>query len=230
MSNCSCTANFEYLTCLQQRCESGCGECKNVADTFTQQCGLVMTRCGEDVEFGCTQKQATCEGKFHQASDGVVGLTLRPEHMSDDAYCGPSGRCLGTLELQADIHKPEPGLFFECAMPKFEGARNDVTDDWEHCRAPVKGATASCSMPMIDGLMGGETLQGQCWLKKDKCVATKTAFFTTTNHHARLPRVVSEPQQPEKQTKAKLEKSAAAHLVPATLGPLAAAALLAVAA
>lgn len=188
-TQCTCGATLGYLQCVVMRCANGCKECSKTP--FTKQCGLMSQTCGEDLEFNCTEKESFCSGKFHQARDGLVGLSLQTEHLDDRAYCGPTGKCLGELDIVADIFKPVDGAWLNCAVPKHPNASARDDEEWMTCSAPISGEKGSCTVPMLGSeIPKGEKLEGRCNLldKRGGKPITKNAWFMIENGHT-VPKV-----------------------------------------
>lgn len=168
---------MEYLKCVTKQCADGCAECSNT-DGFANQCGLIEQDCSEALTFKCGMNETTCEGKFHQASDGIMGLTVQTDHLTDNAYCGPFGRCSGELDVGGTILKPQPNTFFRCDIPR-AGL---------NCHEPLTaGQTkSSCKMMMPALLKPGLKMEGRCFVSDSSTGGkklTKNAWFSVENNH-----------------------------------------------
>jgi hypothetical protein len=81
----------------------------------------MASECKEDLDISCSSSKATCEGKFNQAVNGLIGLTMAFDEISSDAYCGPTGRCAGTVSAAVKVHKPANGVRLSCALEPRQG-------------------------------------------------------------------------------------------------------------
>merc|ERR1712224_896803 len=79
------------------------------------------SECKSDLDISCSGGKATCEGKYNQALDGIIGVTMAYDKISSDAYCGPTGRCAGTVQAAVKVHKPAKGVRLSCALEPREG-------------------------------------------------------------------------------------------------------------
>jgi len=95
--------------------------CGNNTNQFKTSCGNVAAECGADLDIGCSGSHATCEGKFNQAKDGLIGLTMDFDGIQSEAYCGPTGRCAGTVQASVKVHKPAKGVRLSCALEPRQG-------------------------------------------------------------------------------------------------------------
>merc|ERR1719160_1935261 len=73
--------------------------CSNNTVQFSTSCGQMASECKSDLNIDCSSSKATCEGKFNQATNGIIGLTMEFDKIASDAYCGPTGRCAGQCQL-----------------------------------------------------------------------------------------------------------------------------------
>ena len=154
---CTCGASLDYLQCVHERCVAGGCECPKTP--FEEECSSLSRSCGSELKFqGCGSSTTSCEGHFHQATTGVIGLTLDTSVLSEEAYCGPLGVCTGELRLLANIYRPAPGVWFQCMVPKSQGSSSAAflpplglgAEDFEHCQAEITAAgVGECRLPMV---------------------------------------------------------------------------------
>jgi len=185
---CTCGGWLEYLQCVSKKCMTGkCGgECPAHNESFMGQCEAVQRpECGDELEWTCGPHEATCQGKFHQLRDSMLGLEVNTEHLSDEAFCGPWGKCQGELRLAVDIHKPVPGLSIQCSMPLEANASFSDRSLWQACMGEVNEttSTAGCTLPMVPRLAAGAKLDGKCWLLKAGEKVSKNAWFVVQNRY-----------------------------------------------
>eukprot|EP00747_Dinoflagellata_sp_TGD_P163841 gnl/TRDRNA2_/TRDRNA2_182982_c0_seq1.p1 gnl/TRDRNA2_/TRDRNA2_182982_c0~~gnl/TRDRNA2_/TRDRNA2_182982_c0_seq1.p1 ORF type:complete len:300 (-),score=84.72 gnl/TRDRNA2_/TRDRNA2_182982_c0_seq1:49-948(-) len=179
-SDCTCGGSLDYLQCVHEACEKGCGECDKTSGPWSNQCTTLITECNDEISLGCHNSIATCEGKFHQATYGVEGLTLSTSHLNEEAYCGPWGKCMGELHLAADLHKPAADTKVECVVP----VAMDDPETVYHSRGEVKDMKSSIKLPMLKELPKGGKVEGRCYLIDGKgSHASKDAFFIVQNHY-----------------------------------------------
>merc|ERR1712224_934178 len=79
------------------------------------------SECKSDLDISCSGGKATCEGKYNQALNGIIGVTMAYDKISSDAYCGPTGRCAGTVSAAVKVHKPAKGVRLSCALEPRQG-------------------------------------------------------------------------------------------------------------
>lgn len=184
---CSCGASLDYLKCVTGKCDTG--ECNACADGyFEEQCTGLSTTCAAELEFVCGST-TTCEGKFHQDDHNVIGLTLDTDHLADDAYCGPWGKCLGTLHIAAAFHRAPVGTWLSCLV-------DDAAAKSSACTVEIKGPSAMCTMPMVEKLAVDAQVKGRCWITngEDGEKISKNAWFTLTNDHPKTKGATVRPQ------------------------------------
>jgi hypothetical protein len=177
-AECTCDGSLQFLACVEQNCPGGAAErCTKLS---------AMDWCGPELDLVCNGLQSTCKGKFHQAHDGIVGLTVLDKHLGDSVYCGPHGRCLGELNVEVEIHKTwalpndVEGAGLECEMA-----------NGKKCTGPVEPGdgleghegTAACKVSMVHRLAVGDKLKGRCWLTQGDAKLTTEAWFAVANDH-----------------------------------------------
>lgn len=225
---CTCGGHLEYLECVARACFTGkcSGGCPALMDSFMGQCELVSNEspCGAELSMGCTGKEASCEGRFHQERNGVIGLEVDTEHLSDEAYCGPWGKCQGELRVVVDVHNPEPGLTVECALPKVEDAEFHDREKWYTCSGEITGSRGGCTLPMVEELAPEAKLDGRCWLQKAGDKVTKRAYFNVENHYNRdleqAKRSQTEAKDPKEVLPSPAKSQAAGTVAQKWLAPL----------
>lgn len=189
---CTCDGVLKYLDCISKKCASD--ECDCHQEQFEVSCANVGNMCGAELEFGCSTEQATCRGRFHQLPDSVVGITVDTESLNQKSYCGPFGKCEGSVEAKVKVsHVPEEGATVQCEMQRFEGAKEVDAKGWNKCQAEVdKNGEAVCSLPMPKNLKPGASLEGKCvaaaqgkkLLKRHRLVEqTKYAWWQISNKY-----------------------------------------------
>lgn len=180
---CTCDGSLHYLKCVAKKCAAG--DCECPASPFTEECTTLAGTCGSELELsGCSNSVTTCEGRFNQASEGTIGLTLDVSHLQEESYCGPYGRCTGELHLHANVYRPAPGAFLECVLP-YHGKKELV-----HCTKEVTAeGAAGCDLPMVDRLNPDEELKGHCYLTDGDggTKLTKDAWFVVNNRYSGPP-------------------------------------------
>lgn len=169
-------------------------------EQFSSSCGKMASVCKETLDVTCSEKEAQCEGKFHQGTDSLIGLTIDYDKLESKAYCGPFGKCVGEVNVAVKVHKPAAGVRLECAMEKRPG--NELvmiqkghvgtrlrlgiglnSSKLEGCAAKVESDEAGCTMPMPKELPSGESIEGACQLVEDATgrILTKGAWFSIKN-------------------------------------------------
>lgn len=101
-SQCGCDASMEYFACLTKHCHDA------NHSKFAAKCTAVATNCSTEIDVMCAGPDSHCKAKYHQLPTGTIGLSLDLNGIQDDAFCGPHGKCTGTLHLKANIHNPPP--------------------------------------------------------------------------------------------------------------------------
>merc|ERR1711959_614080 len=81
----------------------------------------MASECKSELDIVCSPSTATCEGKFNQAKNGLIGLTMDFDKIENEAYCGPTGRCTGTVQAAVKVHKPAKGVRLSCALEPRQG-------------------------------------------------------------------------------------------------------------
>jgi len=187
-AQCGCQAAVEYFACLTKHCHS--------ADhsKFAAKCAEVSTSCSTELDIACRGPDSSCKGKYNQLPSGGLGLTLDLDGVEDDAFCGPFGKCMGSVHMKAHIHNPTPQptvpalagmtaapapapaggisspanitqpVFLECGLPIVPNADVDNQTHWTLCRAQVMGDEAGCDLPMFPNLKAGEGKEAYCVL------------------------------------------------------------------
>jgi len=177
---CTCGAQLDFLQCVHKACEAK--KCDCPVQELQDVCTASAQSCSTDLDMACSSKreQVGCKGLFHQSADGDVGFTLDTDHIGDEAYCGPFGKCQGDLQLSAQLHRAYKGLWFQCKIK--DG------DDFTSCSAEVTTNDVQCKMKMVQGFKAEESLVGKCFLSEGKggSAVTKDAWFTVTNAHGKM--------------------------------------------
>lgn len=157
---CGCKPAVEYFACLTAHCHSSNGT------RFNEKCSALSNQCGSELDIDCKGPQTVCESKFNQLPTGGIGLTLDLENTHDDAFCGPTGVCIGDMHMKANIHMglqdnasaagapaaaPPAATWLECGRPKVSKADVNNNSQWDLCRAEVavvgEALTAACDLP-----------------------------------------------------------------------------------
>merc|ERR1719359_304366 len=73
---CTCGGALAYLDCISKTCAKEECNCGSNDRQFEMSCHHVKNECGEDLDLDCSGEHATCEGKFNQAVNGIIGLTM----------------------------------------------------------------------------------------------------------------------------------------------------------
>lgn len=198
---CTCGGTLKYLECVSQKCmREGCKCEKN---QFSHACGRMASVCKETLDVTCSAEEAKCDGKYHQGTDGIIGLTIDYDKLESRAYCGPFGKCTGEVNVAVAIHKPAAGVRLDCAMEThdtFEKAGEQMvlltkrarlggrlaantSKKLEGCGEKVTGPEAHCTMPMPKFIKSGKSIEGLCRLVEDETgrILTKDAWFKITN-------------------------------------------------
>eukprot|EP00747_Dinoflagellata_sp_TGD_P162370 gnl/TRDRNA2_/TRDRNA2_179882_c0_seq1.p1 gnl/TRDRNA2_/TRDRNA2_179882_c0~~gnl/TRDRNA2_/TRDRNA2_179882_c0_seq1.p1 ORF type:complete len:379 (-),score=79.08 gnl/TRDRNA2_/TRDRNA2_179882_c0_seq1:105-1241(-) len=177
-NQCTCGGSLDYLQCVHEACDAGCGDCESLSGPWTDQCQEMMGTCADTIDIACHDTEATCEGKFHQAQYGVTGLSLELAHLSEEAFCGPYGKCIGELHLSANVLEASDGMVMECVVP----VSHDDPEDVYYCNNEIVDGTAKCTLPMLKKLDKGSKVEGHCYiLDKQHYQITKDAFFAVQN-------------------------------------------------
>lgn len=186
---CKCGHSIEYLKCVALKCAAGC-ECPK--HPLEQECASLSQSCGAELEFeGCGSNTITCDGRFHQDKDDVIGLTLDTSQLNKDAYCGPHGRCLGTLRLSATAHRKPPGngTWLQCILPSKDvnWGSTPLSSRLQDCHAEISAGqtTQHCTWPMVPDLDPAAALHGHCFLTQGQHgkQLTKDAWFLVRNRY-----------------------------------------------
>lgn len=184
-NECTCGASLRYLKCVAVKCASNAHlnvtGCQCPEHPYAQECTSVVATCGHELEVGgCFSKTTTCEGKFSQEVDGVVGLTLNTTRLLANAYCGPYSRCTGEVTMVANIYRPAAGAWLQCEMPSTKKSR------FAHCNAAIATTGgAECTLPMVPLLDPADSVKGHCYLThgKNGTRLTKDAWFLVRNRY-----------------------------------------------
>merc|ERR1719502_2479796 len=119
--------------------------------------------CSNELEFGCAPETATCQGRFHQMKDSVVGLTVDTSRLNENSFCGPFGKCQGSVDVHTKVSHAPPGAKIFCEMQRYPGAKDIDGKGWESCEAEVDASgDAQCSMDMPAKLPPSANLEGKC--------------------------------------------------------------------
>jgi len=138
---CTCGGALAYIDCIAKTCAKEECNCGNNTVQFATSCGHMASECKEDLDIDCSGSHATCEGKFNQAENGIIGVTMDFDKIESEAYCGPTGRCAGTVQAAVKVHKPAKGVRVSCALEPRQG--NTLVLNQDHSlRKPV---------PKLDG-------------------------------------------------------------------------------
>eukprot|EP00928_Gymnodinium_smaydae_P093911 TRINITY_DN7827_c0_g2_i1.p2 TRINITY_DN7827_c0_g2~~TRINITY_DN7827_c0_g2_i1.p2 ORF type:complete len:270 (+),score=62.25 TRINITY_DN7827_c0_g2_i1:76-885(+) len=183
---CTCSAAVAYLQCVTPQCLHGCHACSE-HPSFEEQCLIMQHACGDDLAIGCGHSESSCSGKWHQLADSVVGLKVNATKLNDDAYCGPHGKCIGALRIEADAYKALPGAWLQCGAPRHGKADLERPEDWISCGAAVAATgKGGCTLDMREiTVEASEALMGACWLTAGSggAVLTQQAHFVIENIH-----------------------------------------------
>lgn len=146
--------------------------------------------CGEELKIECRGAATTCEGKFHQLSDGYIGMgALKVNVLNENGFCGPSGNCVGFLHMEVNVRPSDaqmvPDMWASCAMAKFPRAQEESTLDWAWCSAKVMGANVSCDIPLHHVEAGVKPVRGFCVLTEGQWGKrlVKPTYVTMSNAH-----------------------------------------------
>jgi len=206
---CTCDLSLQYLKCVQKRCSSG--DCSCSASPFVDECNALSGTCTELRLSGCDQSLTTCEGRFHQSSDDVIGFTLDDSHLDDQAYCGPFGSCTGELRVIASARRQPSGAFLECVLPAVAGQAHHKPE-LVHCASKLsEEGVAECSLPMIAQLQPNQEVNGHCYLTDGDggTKLTKDAWFVVRNRYREDTTAVATTKKIKKHTMKKRLKSSA---------------------
>lgn len=151
-------------------------------------CTKISYACGNELKILCHGQNTTCEGKFHQRSAGIIGVEdIKADLLASNAYCGPSGKCIGSLHMEVNVHSArtaEP-TWVKCAVAKMSEAEVNNTEAWEYCTNKVSGSTAACDVQLAHVQAGVAPVKGYCILTngKDGQRLTKPTWVAMKNHH-----------------------------------------------
>lgn len=187
---CTCESALAHMECISRTCASPDCDCPDVQ--FSQSCGQIASVCKPTLDISCTPEQAICDGKFYQLSSSLVGLSIDLEKLDQDAHCGPSGRCTGTIDVHVAIHNSENGQHLECFLEDAPESKSK-----HRCSSEVNGDFANCTLPMPKGLPAGDKLEGWCRIlgrtddgsetaKSSYARITHDAPFYIYNHHKKI--------------------------------------------
>jgi len=157
--------------------------------------------CKTELDVTCSVEEAKCDGKYHQGTEGIIGLTIDYDKLESRAFCGPFGKCVGEVVVAVNIHKPAEGVRLDCAMEnhygdesqqmvmmqkrKYLGGRlsSNFSKKLEGCGQRIEGPEAKCTMPMPKHLPSHHSIEGLCRLVEDETgrILTKDAWFKITN-------------------------------------------------
>jgi len=197
---CSCKATLDYTHCVAAACHNGCDDPGCHAGRFFETCGHVNDKCNHELDFHCSLDEAVCLGKYHQDSNGTMGLKLVKTHeMTLDVRCGPHAKCQGSLKISAELLKATVNdTWMECTIPRVLPhdaplyAPDSVkgihapTRDWLNCKTVISDNTsASCEIPMDEiELEMFVKMKGSCWLEDvNGTHLTQNAHFLVENIH-----------------------------------------------
>merc|ERR1740117_235855 len=99
---CGCQPAVEYFACLNKHCHDTNINAK--AHKQHSACLHLSDQCSSELTIECKGPDTVCEGKYNQLPSGGLGLTIDPKGISDDAYCGPNGKCSGELHMKVIVH------------------------------------------------------------------------------------------------------------------------------
>lgn len=206
---CTCDRSLQYLKCVEKRCASG--DCSCPASPYREECGALSDTCNAELRLdGCDRSLTTCAGRFHQASDGVIGFTLDDSHLDDQAYCGPFGRCTGELRVITSARRQPPGAFLECVLPAAVG-QDHQKGELVHCAHELSEAgVAECGLPMVAQLDPSQEVSGRCYLTDGDGGAklTKDAWFVVRNRYSEDTSAIATSKTKKRETKKRLKSSA----------------------
>jgi len=185
---CGCQPAMEYFACLTKHCY------KSNNSVFAEQCTAIGDKCATDININCRGKDTICDSKFSQLPVGGLGFSVDVDE--DNAFCGPNGKCLGTIKLSANLHnapKPKPAPqpkkvaaapapaapaapakdeaaphWLECGLPKTDHADIEHKEDWTICQTEVKADHGDCSLPMFHELEAGANKKAYCAITDGK--------------------------------------------------------------
>lgn len=184
---CACGSSLEFLKCVAMKCAAGGCDCP--IDPVERECGALSQSCGSELEFeGCGSSTIKCEGRYHQAADGVTGLSLDTSRLNEKAHCGPHGRCYGELRLVANVYREAPGAWLKCVLPSSEEnwADTPLASRVQDCHGEISSeGVMACSLPMVPALSPSAELHGHCYLTDGKFgkKLTKDAFFVVKSRY-----------------------------------------------
>lgn len=162
---CTCSDTLGYAHCVALECHKGCADPACSAASFFTECGKAHDRCSSDLSFSCGMDEATCIGNYHQAADGTAGLKLETETMTNNAHCGPHGKCLGSVFVKAEVRNAPPGAILECVMPENPAAH------------PAPGSRESClSGAACEGVQHASTVAATNYCCAGGSVAPKVVY------------------------------------------------------
>lgn len=182
---CGCRPAVEYLACLTKHCHS------SNHSKFAKKCEAFESQCSSEIDVDCLGSRTVCFSRYNQLPSGGIGLTLDLNGTEDDAFCGPHGKCIGTIHMKANVHNahmislqapapaavsgllppgapapaaPTSSVSLECGVPKVEKADIDNPAQWTTCKVPVLGDKAGCDLPMFSTLNAGKGKESYCVL------------------------------------------------------------------
>merc|ERR550537_1346549 len=83
--------------------------------------------------------------------DGIIGVTMAFDRISSEAYCGPTGRCTGTVQAAVKVHKPAKGVRLSCALEPRQGHSLVLQQSHSHLRKPDEAKVEKTDAEKDDG-------------------------------------------------------------------------------
>jgi len=157
---CGCDPAMEYFACVTKHCHA--------ADStlFAEKCTTLGNKCYKDMNINCRGSDTFCESKLNKLPEGGLGFDLDID--SDDAYCGPHGKCIGKIGLKVHIknapkkEKKEkaPKVTAQAPAPKSIFARGSPAP------GPMAAASPASEKPTEDDEEEEEEIWLECGLPK----------------------------------------------------------------
>jgi hypothetical protein len=197
---CGCRPAMEYFACLTEHCHSG------NTTRFTDKCGDLNNKCSSELDIDCRGPDTVCEGKYSQLPSGGLGFTLDLSGVDDDAFCGPTGKCIGSIHMKVNVHNsmapgfasgapapaaatpPAASTWLECGLPKVPKPDVHNNEHWSLCRAEVVDNRAACDLPMLPTLEASQDKEAYCLLTEGGVGTppkrlTQPAWYEISNAH-----------------------------------------------
>jgi len=144
-AQCGCQPAVEYFACLTMHCHSS----KEAA--FMDKCTTLANNCSSDIAIDCRGPQTVCKSKFSQLAEGGLGLTVTIN--KDNAFCGPWGKCLGTVIMDASVQNapkpPPPVVTVASPAPAMPAAPSPATAP-APAVVPPPPIWLECGLPMSE--------------------------------------------------------------------------------